>query len=118
MNAILEIRAESHSSAVQTTLFENMEKSWSACMKKSGFSYGSLKSAAEDGEWSTNQAASEREISVATADVKCRMSANYLGVTEAVFLAYEKQAVEDNAELLQAVRDYYDAMLRNAAKVV
>ncbi|WP_157968747.1 hypothetical protein [Streptomyces geranii] len=118
LNAILEIRAESHSSAMQTTLFENMEKSWSACMKKSGFSYGSLKSAAEDGEWSNNQVASEREISVATADVRCRMSANYLGVTEAVFLAYEKQAVEDNAELLQAVRDYYDAMLRNAAKVV
>ncbi|WP_405815848.1 hypothetical protein OG241_15010 [Streptomyces sp. NBC_01390] len=118
LNAILEIRAESHSSAMQTDLFEKMEKSWSACMKKSGFSYGSLKSAAGDGEWSTNQVASEREISVATADVKCRMSANYLGVTEAVFLAYEKQAVEDNAELLQAVRDYYDAMLRNAAKVV
>ncbi|MFR9800493.1 hypothetical protein ACL02U_32035, partial [Streptomyces sp. MS06] len=116
LNVLLGIRFEAWTKAAQDTAYRKMAASWSSCMKKAGFVYDSFKAAAEDPEWSRTRRAGDRETAVATADIRCRMQVNYLGVSEAVHLAYGKRAVEDNAELLRAVGDYYDTLVRNAAK--
>jgi hypothetical protein len=118
LNVMLGIRADAKSKGAQDPVYTKMVAAWAACMKQAGYPYSSFNAAAEDPEWATSRTASAREIAVATTDIKCRTQVNYLGVADAVNLAYEKRAVDKNAELLQAVKDYYQAQLRNAAKVV
>lgn len=118
LNVVLAMRDDSHTKGQQDPVYVKMRKAWSSCMKTAGYTYSSFDAAWESPEWAKSATATDREKSVATADVRCRLKANYVGVTDAVNLAYEKRAVEDNAELLNAVKEYNQAQLRNAAKVV
>ncbi|MFJ3305657.1 hypothetical protein ACIPSA_21530 [Streptomyces sp. NPDC086549] len=115
-NVILALRYQASRQSAEHSAYTRMVTRWSACMKRAGFSYPDFASAMGDPEWGRSRRATDREIAVATADVRCRLDVNYLGVTEALQIAYEKNAVKDNAELLQAVKKYYQVMLRNAKK--
>ncbi|MBF9128851.1 hypothetical protein I0C86_07610 [Plantactinospora sp. S1510] len=104
-------RAEQHSRMIAT--FER----WSRCMSQRGFDYRKPSAANDDPRWNTEHA-TPAEIETAKADVACKLETNLVGVWYAAEVAYQTRAIEKNAARLQAVKDYHDAVQRNAAKVV
>jgi hypothetical protein len=90
---------------------------WSECMGRRGFDYRRPPDANNDPRWNTPRA-TPAEIETAKADVACKLETNVVGVWYAAEVAYQKRAIEENATRLQAVKDYLDAVLRNAAEIV
>ncbi|TWV29530.1 hypothetical protein FRZ03_37680 [Streptomyces misionensis] len=76
---------------------------WSACMKAHGHRYARPEEAASDPAWRT-RTASARERAVATADARCKAQVDLVGIWYAVEVAYQRQAVEQNADRLARVR--------------
>jgi len=88
---------------------------WSACMKRSGYQYGS--------SWDPNNAhwpkpPGAKEIATATADVACKQQTNLVGIWLAVETAYQRQTIERHSEQLAALRSYIDTTARSAAQIV
>lgn len=88
---------------------------WSACMKKSGYSYAQPMAAVEDKRFSQASSASAEEIRVAEADVACKRKHNVIGTWYAVELAYQDRAIEKNQQLLNTLKDRKVAILKAAA---
>ncbi|MGW7417865.1 hypothetical protein [Streptomyces sp. NPDC054863] len=117
LNTLLRLRSAAWAQGAADPAYTRMVADWSACMKQRGFSYPSFEAAAEDPAWARTAEAGPREKAAATADLRCRTAVNYLGVSEAVHLAYERRAVADAAATLASVEAHYDAVARNAARV-
>jgi hypothetical protein len=92
-------------------------RTWSACMKKSGYSYSTPVDANNDRKWHT-PAPTEPEINAATADAHCLRDVNWLGLEAALNTAYQKVAMEPHAEALSQINKAHEAQLRNAAAAV
>lgn len=78
---------------------------WSQCMKEAGYSYQFPTDAIGDSRWrSGGEAASvsSAQIAAATADVRCKVSTNLVGVGVAVQSAYDKQYLDSNGPAVQA----------------
>ncbi|MFJ1827792.1 hypothetical protein [Streptomyces sp. NPDC088178] len=88
-----------------------VNRKWSSCMRDHGFSYRDPDAAIDDPRWDLQNSAgpSRREISVATADISCKLRTNLLGVNSAVEAAYENTAIRDHARELEAVRAHRDS---------
>jgi hypothetical protein len=91
-------------------------RKWSACMKERGFSYKDPLDALGDKAWSKTPMPTQREIQVATADSECRKEHNVVGVWYAVDYAYQEQAVDKNAEVLDSVGKSIEARMKAAAQ--
>ncbi|MFE2327485.1 hypothetical protein ACFXD5_26775 [Streptomyces sp. NPDC059385] len=87
---------------------------WSDCMNQEGYSYDGPWDANNDRAFATPQP-TDKERAVAVADVKCKHKHNVAGVWMAVETAYQKGAVEANAEALEEARKTNETRLRNAA---
>ncbi|MFF0743288.1 hypothetical protein ACFYVL_23140 [Streptomyces sp. NPDC004111] len=117
LNTLLRLRSAAWAEGAKDPAYVAMTGAWSACMREAGFSYASFDAAAEDPAWTRTAKAGARERAAATTDLRCRTRVNYLGVSEAVHLAYEKRAVRDHGATLTSVKAHYDAVARNASKV-
>ncbi|MEU8890980.1 hypothetical protein [Streptomyces sp. NPDC048442] len=117
LNTLLRLRSAAWAQGAADPAYTEMTAAWSACMKQRGFSYASFDAAAEDPAWARTAEAGPREKSAASADLGCRTKVNYLGVSEAVHLAYERRTVKDDAPVLASIKAHYDAVARNARKV-
>ncbi|MEE1812197.1 hypothetical protein [Streptomyces sp. BE133] len=91
---------------------------WSDCMKKQGYDYDSPSGAWNDKAWSDAARAGEKELAVAVADMGCKKKANYLGVGIAVETVYEKQVIEESAEVLKDAKDKTARWIENANKAI
>jgi hypothetical protein len=76
---------------------------WSACTKAHGHRYACPEETASDPAWRTRTAAA-RERAVATADARCKAQVSPVGTWYAVEVAYQRQAVDQNADELARVR--------------
>ncbi|MCP2327018.1 hypothetical protein HDA40_005525 [Hamadaea flava] len=94
-----------------------MARRWSDCMKDKGYVYDSPESAATDSNWPTSNP-SASEVQTATADVRCKAETDYLPLVVALRTAYEIQLLEENAEALQRVKEYYDRRTRLVAGIL
>lgn len=117
LNTLLRLRSAAWAEGAKDPAYVAMTAAWSHCMRAAGFSYASFDAAAEDPAWTRTAKPGARERRAATADLGCRTRVNYLGVSEAVHLAYEQRAVRAAAATLTSVKAHYDAVARNAAKV-
>jgi hypothetical protein len=92
---------------------------WSACMKKSGYDYRGPWDANDDPAWAASgDVPSQREIATATADLRCRNSMNFAGVSDAIETAYQNQLIEQNAEALRAEKVKVDNQVKLATQLV
>ncbi|NEB41502.1 hypothetical protein [Streptomyces sp. SID14515] len=92
-------------------------KQWSACMKKEGFAYATPLEPLNDPAWDRNVTASQEEIAVAVADVRCKKQYNVVGVWNAVDVAYQKQYIEAKPETFAEVRKAIAGWMDRAAGV-
>lgn len=115
VNVLLGLQRNAWEMTQEHPRFQEMVSTWSACMKREGYPYTSLN---DPVHWLDKNKVTDEERADAEADVRCRTNANYLGVVEALLLAYEEREVEDEAELLQDVEDYYNQQRANAAKAL
>jgi hypothetical protein len=91
---------------------------WSACMAGKGYHYAVPAAAQSDDAWARTDRPSPREIRVAVADQQCRKKHNVVGVSYAVDFAYQKRAIEDNAEAMAAAKTAIDKQLKAAARAL
>jgi hypothetical protein len=90
-------------------------ETWSACMRRSGFSYPDPFTAA-----STFKAdkATEQEIRVGTADVACNRETNLAGVWLAVESELQRSALSQHPAEFAAIKHLLDLRHRNAVKAL
>lgn len=94
--------------------FTGAVENWSKCMAKQGYEYDDPRKARNDPRWQKSEQAGKEEISTAIADMRCKKKLNYLGTGIAVESAYEKQAVEKDAEILGRAKDLTSQWIKNA----
>ncbi|MGW3693837.1 hypothetical protein ACWD7C_03285 [Streptomyces sp. NPDC005134] len=94
--------------------FTGAVENWSKCMAKQGYEYDDPRKARNDPRWQKSEQAGKEEISTAIADMRCKKKLNYLGIGIAVESAYEKQAVEKDAEILGRAKDLTSQWIKNA----
>ncbi|ARF73644.1 hypothetical protein ACIOD0_09460 [Kitasatospora albolonga] len=92
-------------------------KKWSACMAEEGYTYATPLESLDDEAWSGNVTASQAEIAVAVADVRCKERHNVVGVWNAVDVAYQKQYIEAKPEAFAEVRNAIASWMDRAADV-
>jgi hypothetical protein len=122
------LMADSGAQTDQDKRVEALTQSWSRCMSKRGYSYGTPRAALYDQRWratagiptagGSQHAASPAEIAAAVATAQCQAEVNWLGVMAAVSTAYQSRLVDRNAEALKAVTVGLETQLRKAAAVV
>ncbi|MFJ6466181.1 hypothetical protein ACIQM0_35025 [Streptomyces sp. NPDC091387] len=89
---------------------------WSGCMKKEGFDYPTPIKADGDPKWAGTTVSAE-EKQVATASATCMGKYNVAGIWNAVDVAYQKQAIEKNAQQLDDVKKDIEHDVKLAAQV-
>ncbi|MEE4599593.1 hypothetical protein V2J94_48740, partial [Streptomyces sp. DSM 41524] len=75
-------------------------------------------SAWNEKKWSDATRAGKQEIAVAVADMGCKKKVNYLGVGIALETAYEKQVIEESAEVLEDAKDKTARWIENANQAI
>lgn len=114
---------------------------WSTCMQESGYHYADPWEANDDPKWrgfdssvgqpeqdeqvegsgsgsEPEQVVTAEEIATAKADLTCRKKHNVVGVWYAVNVAYEKLAIEDNAQFIEEQQAAYQALVERANEVI
>ncbi|ROO50642.1 hypothetical protein EDC02_5493 [Micromonospora sp. Llam0] len=91
---------------------------WSECMRQLGFEYPAPMDANNDETWWSSEAPSSREIATAVADVECKQQVGLINIWASVHTAYEKRAIEENAEALASVQEYRRIEEANALAVL
>lgn len=89
---------------------------WSECMADAGFSYAGPWDANND-QW-MEDAVTDRERTVATADVTCKYQTNIVGIWTAVDAAYQERLIDEHAELLTTLTEARTRVLARAASIV
>jgi hypothetical protein len=85
-------------------------------MKQSGLDYADPMKAIDDPAFRT-PTASQREIQVAVADVRCKKATNFVNVMASVETAYQQRAVKTNADALKVIKENIAIRERNAATI-
>jgi hypothetical protein len=91
---------------------------WSACMKAKGYAYPDPIAAAADERWNLSQPPTQPEKEVATAAAQCSVQGKVANTWYAVEVAYEKQDIDKNKEVLDAADADYAAQLKAATAIV
>lgn len=92
---------------------------WVACMEKKGYhAKNPVSPQKELGLTDPSAFTSPAAVAAATADVGCKRETDLAGIWYAVETAYQKRLIEQNGELLDAVRKQRDDALRLTAQLV
>lgn len=89
------------------------DAAWSTCMKAAGYDYATPL-AANDAGWPPSSI-TDKERETATADVKCKLQTNDVGIHFGVESVYQQQLMDQNAEALKAYRAALDDQTKKAA---
>ncbi|MGC9540904.1 hypothetical protein [Streptomyces sp. UG1] len=92
-------------------------KTWSACMKKSGFDYERPLDASDDPRFGSRDV-TPLEIRTATADISCRDKGNVAKVWFDAEVTIQQEKIESQAEQLNRERKSLDEAMKKAADVV
>lgn len=107
-----------------------LNQRWSACMKESGYHYTDPLAAAGDPAWTAGEGgdgskdsdaagtAKPREITVASADVRCKQKVDYVRVHSAVEAEHQNKLIEKNITALSAARDTWKSALSKANELL
>jgi hypothetical protein len=87
-------------------------RSWSQCMHRAGYAYSDPVAAMLAWPRSAGHAASNQEITTATADGRCKLSTNLVGITLAVQLAYDQRYIDQHQQQLVAFKNSWQSLLR------
>ncbi|MHA5047931.1 hypothetical protein [Streptomyces sp. SD15] len=98
--------------------YEKSTAEWSDCMKSQGYEYDTPTEPRNDKRWSDTSQVGKAETTTAVADMRCKQKVNYLGIGVALVSAYEKQVIEENAEILQDAKDKTAKWIENANKAL
>jgi hypothetical protein len=109
--------ADSSARAGQDSRVRSAIARWSECMRGAGHDYDHPLKANDDPRFRTPRP-TPLEITVATADVRCKEQVNLVGTWLAVETAYQRRAIERNAEALRDVKALLDVQVRNAAQIL
>ncbi|MGO9160371.1 MAG: hypothetical protein ACLP7J_06585, partial [Streptosporangiaceae bacterium] len=92
-----------------------LERAWSACMTRSGFSCKSP-AAAQDGNWPATPTAAE--IATAMADVRCTTRVNFVNTWLTVEAAYQQALISQNLTELARLQASFGRLLQRAETVL
>lgn len=90
------------------------DDAWSACMKEKGFDVPSP----HEAEITYGQLDRAAGIPAATADVECKYATNYFGIRYGVEVAYQKAAIEEHFQELEAIAAAHRVTLEKAKAIV
>lgn len=90
---------------------------WSACVARAGFDYPDPLAALGDPMFSTAEPTAE-EIAIATADVRCKKETKVVEVWATVETAYQREAIEDDAESFERIARQLEVRRANATAVL
>ncbi|MFK4299275.1 hypothetical protein ABH924_004456 [Arthrobacter sp. GAS37] len=91
--------------ALADSRYVRVSNQWSACMKAEGFEYRDPIAAIDDVKWRGTEKATALEVAVATADVRCKVETNLVGLGAAVRSAYDNRYLTENAQELNDFKD-------------
>lgn len=91
------------------------KRAWVKCMSDLGYDY--------DDPWDPNESdwpdpVTQREIDTALDDLGCRRETNLNGIWLAVESAYQRQEIESNPEGFADLKEWHDARIKSAARVL
>jgi hypothetical protein len=106
-----------------------LNRQWSACMRRSGMSYPDPLAAVDDSKWRTAKtpkdgpspyfpAPSKEEIRTAIADVKCKDETDYIKKRSQVEFRYQRALIKKNAKMLAAVQARKQRMMKHFTLLV
>lgn len=107
--------ADAYTRAEQDSRVVRAVGAWSSCMAAGGYRSTHPVSPQEDLGLSEDALASPRAVAAAKTDVACKKKVDLVGVWYTVEVAYQKRAVEQNAERLAQARTELDDRMRVAA---
>ncbi len=113
--AVNQISSESAARAEEDDQVQEAMRAWRTCMADKGYDYSNVWEP-NDTDWP--EPPGEQEIATAMADVDCKQETNLVGIWMGVEAAYQEALIEQNAEVLDELRDATDSMLRTAAEVL
>ena len=92
-----------------------VQRLWSACMARRGFSY---KSPAQAAEHNWPAAPTAAEIVTAVTDVRCKTQTNLMNTWLTVEAAYQQALISQNATSLSGLQANFGALLRRAENLL
>ncbi|MFF8286509.1 hypothetical protein ACF06W_27870 [Streptomyces albus] len=122
-----DIEGEAARAVASDRRYQQAERRWRACMKRSGHRYASPADAEGDPRWARSvsitdeepeQPVTRAEIKVAVADEKCRDEVNLPGVSLALHVAYQKKAIKADAAKLGQVTKLLHIQLKNSSGIL
>ncbi|MEV0910865.1 hypothetical protein [Streptomyces hokutonensis] len=99
----------------KSTRRKSLAKSWSDCMARSGYHYGSPVEAITDKRWSGP--VDKQERAAAEADAACKDDVNYLGIMTSLHTAYENSFIQQNQKFLKKLHTEHERWLKNARSI-
>ena len=110
-----ELMASAHARFEGDSRVADVNAAWSECMEEHGFRYSDPLSVGDDPRWSG--VVTELEIQVATRDIECKESTDYLSIVVAVESAYQNSIIEDESSRLSQFADETRAALEAASRI-
>lgn len=112
------LRSQAYTRSRQDSRVVKATRAWSACMADAGYRSTNPVSPQADLGFTTEAAmSSARGVAAAKADVACKEKVNLVGIWYTVEVAYQKRAVEENAERLAQARTELDDRMKLAASL-
>ncbi|GAA2627359.1 hypothetical protein GCM10010411_75590 [Actinomadura fulvescens] len=110
---IEELGADLYNRSKRTAEVTQVDRSWSACMRRGGFGYTNPMAAGDDQRWATQQA-TPAEIAVARADVDCKRRTSHTPIWWRVEVDLQRKAIKSHSIRLRASLDNQRRYLANA----
>ncbi|MFE1911259.1 hypothetical protein [Streptomyces anandii] len=113
-NVLDELTTSSFDDSLKDSRVRHALSRWSACMEKSGYSYGTPLDAAADSKWQRTDRPSRQETSVALADVRCKERTRLVEEWSAVERAWQREFIRERPGQFRALALAKDTWLRAA----
>ncbi|MFJ1979185.1 hypothetical protein [Streptomyces albogriseolus] len=114
---VFNLKNEAQSRAREDSRVRAVDKRWSQCMAKAGYTVSDPMKAAKQLGLTGTELSSPRAVTAAKADVRCKQQVNLVGVRFAVTTAYQQQLIEQQAETLALVKEQLRSRLLLAASL-
>ncbi|MFF5936895.1 hypothetical protein [Streptomyces sp. NPDC012508] len=112
---VFNLKGEAESKAREDSRVRAVDKQWSACMSKAGYTVSDPMRASKELGIQGDELSGTRAITAAKADVECKQQVNLVGVHYAATKAYQQQLIEKHAETLALAKEQVDSRLKLAA---
>ncbi|MHC0432435.1 hypothetical protein ACX6XY_19965 [Streptomyces sp. O3] len=114
---VFNLKSEAESKTREDSRVRAVNKRWSACMAKAGYTVADPMKAAKELGIAGSELSSPRAITAAKADVRCKQQVNLVGTHYAVTTAYQRQLIEKHAEVLALAKEQLKTRLQLAASL-